>query len=154
MLVKHNFQSYCTDIPLITTQGESVKKQAISPRLALQLIRIKPVACFYAQYQVFQEDLLEDDQEHALNCICFYDNLDNGQFNNHEEDWVLVYEQKVVEYGKEYTKEQLLDLDRKMPGAIYLPVNPLLREKIVNPKIPASRTVYSQRSGDGNKYMV
>ena len=40
-----------------------------------------------------------------------------------------------------------------MPGALYLPVDSLLREEIVNPKIPAARAVLSQRSGDGGEYM-
>ncbi|CAG8449489.1 10506_t:CDS:2 [Diversispora eburnea] len=102
------------------------------------------------KYQIFQtfvndDDLLESNQEYALNCIYFYNSLDKGLFNEHKEDWVLVYKQKVVEYGKEYTKQQLLDLNNKMPGAIYLPVDPLLREKIVNPEIPAARIIHSFR---------
>ncbi|RHZ72555.1 hypothetical protein Glove_242g2 [Diversispora epigaea] len=112
------------------------------------------------KYHVFRaftdddEDIGEDDQEHALNCLHFYQILDKGQFNNHKKDWVLIYKQKVVKYGNEYTDQQLSDLDQKMPGAIYFPVDPLLREKIVNPKIPAARAVHSQRSVNGDEYMI
>jgi len=99
-------------------------------------------------------DAEEDDKEFALNCIYFHESLDKGLFNEHKKDWVMVYEQKVVEYGEAYTDQQLSDLDCRLPGALYLPVDPLLRDKIVNPKIPAARAVHSQRSSDGGEYTV
>ncbi|CAG8639110.1 5767_t:CDS:2, partial [Paraglomus occultum] len=55
------------------------------------------------------------------------------------EDWVLVYGQKIVKYGSdEYTNKQLSDLEDEMPGVIYIPVDPLLREKYLHP-VPARR---------------
>ncbi|RIA95846.1 hypothetical protein C1645_756500, partial [Glomus cerebriforme] len=110
----------------------------------------------YARDQVFWAfsdiDVTEDDQEYALNCVYFYDSLDKGLFNEHKEDWVLVYKQSVAKYGKKKINQQLSNLDREMPGALYLPVDSLLREEIA--KIPAARAVLSQRSGDGGEYMV
>ncbi|RGB24597.1 hypothetical protein C1646_772840 [Rhizophagus diaphanus] len=91
-------------------------------------------------------DVTEDDQEYALNCIYFYNSLDNGMFDEHKQDWVLVYKQSVVEYGEKKSNQQRSDLDREMPGALYLPVDSLLREEFLNPKIPAARAVLSQHS--------
>lgn len=99
-------------------------------------------------------DALESDREYALNSIYFYDNLEKGLFNDHKEDWVLVHKQKVVEYGGTITNHQMADLELKMPGALYLPVDSSLREEIVNPKIPPARAVHSQRSINGEEYMV
>ena len=110
----------------------------------------------YTRDQVFWSfsdiDVTEDDQEYALNSVYFYDSLDKGLLNEHKEDWVLVYKQRIVKYGEKKTNKQLSDLDREMPGALYLPVDSLLRDKIA--KIPAARAVLSQRSGDGGEYMV
>ncbi|CAB4411354.1 unnamed protein product [Rhizophagus irregularis] len=94
----------------------------------------------------------EDDQEYALNCIYFYNSLDNGMFDEHKQDWVLVYKQSVVEYGEKKSNKQRSDLDREMPGALYLPVDSLLRGEFLNPKIPAARAVLSQRSAGGGEY--
>jgi hypothetical protein len=49
-----------------------------------------------------------------------------GMLEEHKKEWVLVYQQSVKEYGEKYTGEQLSDLEVKMPGALYLPVNPEL----------------------------
>src|SRR2546430_279508 len=88
----------------------------------------------YARDQVFWAfsdiEVTEDDQEYAHNCIYFYDGLDKGLFNEHKEDWVLVYKQRVVKYGEKKTKKQLSELDREMPGALYLPVDSLVRKEI------------------------
>ncbi|GES83047.1 hypothetical protein GLOIN_2v1474728 [Rhizophagus clarus] len=50
-------------------------------------------------------DVSEDEQEHVLNFIHFFDCLDEGLFNEHKEDWVLVYKQKVVKYGEKKTDQ-------------------------------------------------
>ncbi|CAI2188105.1 17610_t:CDS:2, partial [Funneliformis geosporum] len=99
-------------------------------------------------------DADEIDQEFALNCIYFYECLEKGLFNDHKEDWVLVYKQKVVKYGKALTNQQMSDLELEMPGALYFPVDSSLLEKIANPKIPPARAVHSQRSNDGGEYMI
>lgn len=99
-------------------------------------------------------DALESDREFALNVIYFYDSLEKGLFNDHGENWVLVHKQKVVKYGGTITNQQIEALELEMPGALYLPVDPLLREKIVNPKILPARAVHSQRSNNGEEYMV
>jgi hypothetical protein len=99
------------------------------------------------------DDVAEDDQEYALNSVYFYDSLDRGLFNEHKESWVQVYRQRVVKYGEKKTRQQRSDLDLEMPGVLYLPVDSLLREEIVNPKIPPARAVLSQRSVDGGEYM-
>ncbi|CAG8632097.1 12199_t:CDS:2, partial [Ambispora gerdemannii] len=95
-------------------------------------------------------NVLEGDQEYALNCIYFYDSLDKGMFDGHEKDWVLIYEQTVKKYeSEEYTNQQLGDLDEEMPGALYLPLDPILREKYVNPYIPPARAVLARRNNYG-----
>lgn len=94
-------------------------------------------------------DVTEDDQEYALNCIYFYNSLDKGIFDEYKQDWVLVYKQNVVEYGEKKSNKQRLDLDREMPGALYLPIDLLLRKEFLNPKIPAARAVLSQRFANG-----
>ncbi|CAG8658031.1 4804_t:CDS:10, partial [Acaulospora morrowiae] len=89
------------------------------------------------------------DRETAANFLYFFNSLDKGMFDEHQKDWVLVYGQKVVKYGSdEYTNQQLSDLEDEMPGAIYIPVDPLLREKYFHP-VPAARAVKSQRSNYG-----
>jgi hypothetical protein len=65
---------------------------------------------------------------------------------------VLVYKQKVVKYGEEITNQQMADLESKMPGTFYLPVDLSLREKIINPKVFPVRAVHSQCSNDGDEY--
>ncbi|CAG8617622.1 5535_t:CDS:2, partial [Ambispora leptoticha] len=99
-------------------------------------------------------NVLEGDQEYALNCIYFYDSLDKGMFDGHEKDWVLIYEQTVKKYeSEEYTNQQLVDLDEEMPGALYLPLDPILREKYVNPYIPPARAVLARRNNYG-EYLI
>ncbi|RHZ76308.1 hypothetical protein Glove_199g202 [Diversispora epigaea] len=101
---------------------------------------------------VFEGD---QDRESALNFLYFYDSLDKGIFDEHKKEWVLVYGQKVIKYGsEEYTNQQLSDLEDEMVGAIYLPIDPLLREQHLNPKIPAARAVHSQRSNDSGKHLL
>jgi len=78
------------------------------------------------------------DREIVANFLYFYNSLEAGMFDEHQKDWVLVNGQKVVKYGSdEYTNQQLSDLQDEMPAAIYLPVDPLLREKIFHP-VPAA----------------
>ena len=107
--------------------------------------------------QVFS-DLTDDidcpegdmDREIVKNFLYFYKSLDRGMFDEHQKDWVLVYRQKVVKYGSdEYTNQQLTELEDEMPGAIYIPVDPLLREQYHNPQIRAARAVNSRRSDYG-----
>ncbi|CAG8635436.1 13641_t:CDS:2, partial [Ambispora gerdemannii] len=99
-------------------------------------------------------NVLEGDREYALNCIYFYDSLDKGMFDGHEKDWVLIYEQTVKKYeSEEYTNQQLGDLDEEMPGALYLPLDPILREKYVNPYIPPARAVLARRNNYG-EYLI
>ena len=71
--------------------------------------------------------------------LYFYNSLEAGKFDEHQKDWVLVNGQKVVKYGSdEYTNQQLTDLQEEIPAAIYIPVDPLLREKYLHP-VPASK---------------
>jgi hypothetical protein len=105
------------------------------------------LAYFYArkrQKPAFTDeiDANESDREYALNCIYFYQSLENGLFNDHKEDWVLVHQQKIVKYGRAITNQQMVDLELELPGALYIPVNSSLREKFVNPK---ARAVHSKR---------
>jgi hypothetical protein len=59
----------------------------------------------------------------------FFDNLDKGTFDEHKDDWVLVYKQEAKKYGtREKTGKELVDL---MPGAIYLLVDKKRRDDLV-----------------------
>ena len=91
-------------------------------------------------------NVLEGDLEYMLNAIYFYNSLDKGMFDGHENDWVLVYEETVKKYGPKYTNPQLVDLDEEMPGALYLPVDPTLRKQFLNPYRPPARRMLAQRA--------
>ncbi|RIB11347.1 hypothetical protein C2G38_2145636 [Gigaspora rosea] len=73
-----------------------------------------------------------------------------GEFTGHENEWVTVHNQKVVEYGKEYSDDQLDYVLETMPGAIQHPVDQThlpLRSK------PA-KMVISQRANSGDDYKI
>ncbi|CAB4388062.1 unnamed protein product [Rhizophagus irregularis] len=86
-----------------------------------------------------EESALEFDDETAFNLIFFYYNIDKGAFDEHKDEWALVYKQQLIKYGPEYTRKELRDLEEEMPGAIYLPVDKLRRDDLVK-SLPA-RTV-------------
>nr|CAG8434393.1 8783_t:CDS:2 [Entrophospora candida] len=65
----------------------------------------------------------EFDDEIGFNSIFFYNTFDRGGFAGHENEWVTVRNQKVVEYGKEYSDDQLNYVLETMPDAIQLPVD-------------------------------
>ncbi|RHZ86885.1 hypothetical protein Glove_43g36 [Diversispora epigaea] len=68
-------------------------------------------------FYLADESALEFDDEAALNLIFFYDNLDKGTFDEHKDDWVLVYKQEVKKYEtSEYTSKELEDLEQEMPA--------------------------------------
>lgn len=82
----------------------------------------------------------------------FYDSFDKGLFDEHKQNWMLVYnKQSVIEYKEKKSDQQQL---HKMPDALLLPVNSLLCEEFINPKIPAARAVLSQHSVNRGEYMV
>jgi len=99
-------------------------------------------------------NVLEGDQEYMLNCIYFHDSLDKGMFDDHEKYWVLIYEQTVKKYeSKEYMNQQLGDLDEEMPGVLYVPIDPILREQYNNPYVPLAKVMLAQRANYG-EYLV
>jgi hypothetical protein len=63
------------------------------------------------------------DVQNGCNIIFFYNALERGEFLGHENDWVTVYNQEIMAYGKKYTDDELNHIFKKMPGAIQLPVN-------------------------------
>ncbi|RHZ46661.1 hypothetical protein Glove_609g7 [Diversispora epigaea] len=65
----------------------------------------------------------EFDVEIGLNIIFFYNSLYNEKFVGHENEWVTVKNQKVIEYGQEYTDDKLNEILEIMPGAIQFPVD-------------------------------
>ncbi|GBC24239.2 TPR domain-containing protein [Rhizophagus irregularis DAOM 181602=DAOM 197198] len=65
----------------------------------------------------------ESNIDDVHNIIFFYNALDIGEFLGHENDWVTVYNQKIIEYGKEYSDDELIQIFEKMSGVIQLPVN-------------------------------
>ncbi|KAF0374976.1 ATP dependent DNA helicase [Gigaspora margarita] len=67
-------------------------------------------------------DRFENDDKAAYNYLVFFNCLDKGEFEMHMDKWVLVYQEKVIEYGQEFTEEQWSKLEEKS-GAIYLPAD-------------------------------
>ncbi|CAG8722369.1 7942_t:CDS:2, partial [Funneliformis caledonium] len=98
------------------------------------------------------EYALEFDDEAGLNLIFFFDNIDKGTFDEHKDDWVLVYKLEVKKYGSEYTSKELVDLEEKMPGAIYLPVDILRHNNATKP--PPERTVSAHRANQEHMIRV
>ncbi|POG59625.1 hypothetical protein GLOIN_2v1788898 [Rhizophagus irregularis DAOM 181602=DAOM 197198] len=93
-----------------------------------------------AFFYLADESALEYDDESALNPIYFYNNIDKGTFDEHKDDYVLVYKQEVKKYGtSEYTSKELEDLEDEMPDAIYLPVDKKRRDSAA--ESPPARTV-------------
>ena len=76
--------------------------------------------CFF-QITDYESDI--DDVQIGRNIIFFYNALDKGEFLGHENDWVTVYKQEIIEYGKGYNEDELFQILEKMPGVIQLPVN-------------------------------
>ncbi|RHZ45573.1 hypothetical protein Glove_669g17 [Diversispora epigaea] len=94
------------------------------------------------------ESALKFDDEAAFNLIFFYNNIDKGTFDEHQDSWVLVYNQEVKGYGSEYTGKELEDLEREMPGAVYLPVDKSRRDDLVkSPPARNSVRIQVRRSG-------
>src|SRR5437879_4268793 len=95
-------------------------------------------------FYLADESALEFDDETALNLIFFFDNLDKGTFDEHKDDWALVYKQEVKKYEtSEYTSKELEDLEQEMPGAICLPVGKSRLDDLM--KSPPARTVSARR---------
>jgi len=65
----------------------------------------------------------EFDLEVGLNLIFFYDALDKGEFAGHDDEWVTVNNQRVIEYGQMYDNKKLSQILELMPGAVQLPVD-------------------------------
>ena len=98
-----------------------------------------------AFFYLGDESALEFDDESAFNLIFFYNNIDKGTFDDHKDDYVLVYKQEVKKYGtSEHTSKELEDLEDEMPGAIYLPVDKSRRD--IAAKSPPARTVSAHRA--------
>ncbi|CAG8645842.1 3880_t:CDS:2, partial [Racocetra fulgida] len=74
-------------------------------------------------FELIADVEFEFDDEAGFNFIFFYNALDRSEFTGHENEWVTVHNQKVVEYGKEYSDDQLNYVLETMPGAIQLPVD-------------------------------
>ncbi|CAJ0627512.1 10890_t:CDS:2 [Entrophospora sp. SA101] len=91
----------------------------------------------------------EFDDEIGFNFIFFYNAFDRSEFTGHENEWVTVHNQRVVEYGEEYSDDQLNYVLETMPGAIQLPVD---QERL--PRSKPAKTVISQSTNSGDDYKV
>ncbi|CAG8622233.1 6802_t:CDS:2 [Ambispora gerdemannii] len=91
----------------------------------------------------------EFDDEIGFNLIFFYNALDTGKFSGHEDEWVTVYNQKIIEYGQEYDAEKLNSILETMPSAIQLPVD-LTRL----PRSKPAKIVTVQRTNNGDDFKV
>ncbi|KAF0508474.1 ATP dependent DNA helicase [Gigaspora margarita] len=91
----------------------------------------------------------EDDIKTAYSYLVFFNCLDKGEFNKFMNNWVLVYNQEVIEYGQEYTKEEQWAKLEEKPGAIYLPA-----DLSKHPKVRPARAVHARHANNRNKYTV
>src|SRR5437773_2303577 len=88
----------------------------------------------------------ELDDEIGFNFIFFYNALDRGEFTGHENEWVTVHNQKVIEYGKEkYSDDQMDYVLEIMPSAIQLPVD---QERL--PRSKPAKVVNPQHANSGD----
>ncbi|KAF0373743.1 ATP dependent DNA helicase [Gigaspora margarita] len=90
---------------------------------------------------------LEFEDEVGFNMIFFYNTLDRGEFVGHEDKWVTVNDQKVIEYGKEYSNDQLNSVFKIMPNAIQLPVD---QTRLLQSK--PTKMVIAQRTNNGDDH--
>ncbi|RGB22329.1 hypothetical protein C1646_782218 [Rhizophagus diaphanus] len=63
------------------------------------------------------------DVQSGHDIIFFYNALERGEFLDHENDWITVYNQEIKAYEKEYSDDELNHIFKEIPGAIQLPVN-------------------------------
>ncbi|CAG8580904.1 8973_t:CDS:2 [Ambispora leptoticha] len=103
-----------------------------------------------AFFYIADDAALEFDDETGFNLVAFFDNLDKSTFDEHKDNWVLVYKQEVKKYGSKLTGKELFDLEGEMPGAIYLQVDKSRREDLV--KVAPIKTVCVLRAG--NEHMI
>ena len=98
-------------------------------------------------------DIIEDgpdfDAEVGFNTIFFYDALDRREFIRHENEWMTVYEQKVIEYGQRYDDDKLTSVLDAMPSAVQIPV-----DQTRLPRGPPIKMVTVHRTNNGNDYKV
>ncbi|CAG8805196.1 1928_t:CDS:1, partial [Racocetra persica] len=73
--------------------------------------------------EYYKDFVFWDDKEVALNHLYFFDNLDKGAFDTHKNDWVLIYQQKVIKFGPKYINQQVADIEDELIGSIYMPVD-------------------------------
>ncbi|KAF0512548.1 ATP dependent DNA helicase [Gigaspora margarita] len=92
---------------------------------------------------------LEFEDEVRFNMIFFYNALDRGEFVGHEDKWVTVNDQKVIEYGEEYSDDQLNSVFEIMPNAIQLPV-----DQTRLPQSKPTKMVIAQRTNNGDDHKV
>ncbi|RHZ86769.1 hypothetical protein Glove_46g156 [Diversispora epigaea] len=100
-------------------------------------------------FYIADESAVEFDDEMGFNMIFFYENLDKGTFDEHKDDWVLIYKQEIIKYGSECTRKELEDLEEEMPGSIYFPIDQKRHEDV---KVLPARTVKARRTE--NEHMV
>jgi len=91
----------------------------------------------------------EFDLEAGLNLLFFYNALDKGEFAGRENDWVTVYNQRIIEYGQMYDDETLNYILKTKPGAVQIPVD---QTKL--PRSPPARLVTVQRVNNGEDYKI
>ncbi|CAG8756385.1 31567_t:CDS:2, partial [Racocetra persica] len=78
---------------------------------------------------------LKGDEEAALNHLYFFDNLDKGAFDTHKNDWVLIYQQKVIKFGPKLTNQEAGAIEDEFIGSIYMPVDQSQHMKLRPAKI-------------------
>jgi len=91
----------------------------------------------------------EFDDEVGFNLLFFYNALDSGEFSEHENEWVTVHKQRVIEYGQKYDDDKLNCILETMPGAVQIPVD---QKRL--PRNPPAKMVIVQRAENGNDYKV
>ncbi|CAG8476133.1 9289_t:CDS:2, partial [Funneliformis mosseae] len=98
-------------------------------------------------------DIAEDgpdfDAEVGFNIIFFYNALDRGEFIGHENEWVTVYKQKVLECGQRYDDDKLTSVLDAMPSAVQIPV-----DQTRLPRGPPTKMVTVHRTNNGAPHTI
>ena len=95
------------------------------------------------------DSVTNNDVQSGCNIISFYNALESGEFLGHENDWVTVYNQEIIAYGKQYSDDELNHIYETMPSAIQLPVN----QKSL-PRSEKRKMVTTNRINNGCDYKV
>src|SRR6266542_984844 len=93
-LVRYKYLYYLLELFILIISLEIVGKDFKWP--ATMSVSTRQDVFHFATYEGKESDIA---REYANNKIAFHTLLENGEFEGHEKDWVLICYGKVLEYG-------------------------------------------------------